>query len=367
MSSQDFNKKVFFMISGIICEFNPFHKGHKHLIDTLKQGNDDNKIVCVMSGNFVQRGEFAIKNKFERAKDALENGADLVIELPTIYSTLSAQGFAKAGVTLLEATGICDSIGFGAENDNIEELQKIALKIKECDSQIKEELAKGISYPKARQNAVNSPLLSTPNNILAIEYLTYTKLKPIAVKRIGKGHDSDDSLYSASEIRRNMSYDDICSMINCEKAILAKLRSMTVDEIAKVDDVSEGLENRIYDSIKKTTSLEELYDLIKTKRYTHSRIRRIILRAYLSIYNDYPIDPQYIRILGLNDSGRSILKQMKKTAKLPIIMKYSDINKLDSSIKETFEKECLFTDLYNLGYKKPLPCGTEQRSKVVII
>ncbi len=145
------------MNSGIICEFNPFHKGHKHLIDTLKQVENDNAIICVMSGNFVQRGEFAIKNKFERAKDALESGADLVIELPTIYSTLSAQGFAKAGVSLLEATGICDSIGFGAEDDNVDELQKVALKIKECDSQIKEELAKGISYPKARQNISSPP------------------------------------------------------------------------------------------------------------------------------------------------------------------------------------------------------------------
>ena len=355
------------MIFGIISEFNPFHNGHKYLINKLKQNNDDDSVICVMSGNFVQRGEFSIKDKFARAKDALENGADLIIELPTIYATQSAQGFAKAGVELLEATGICECIGFGAECDDIEELKKVAKKIKDSDSLIKKELEKGISYPVARQNIINSPLLNSPNNILAIEYLTYTNLDAVAIKRIGKGHDSDDKIYSASEIRKNMNKDYICSMNNCEKAILSKLRSMSKAQISNIDDVSEGLENRIYNAIREATSIDELYSSIKTKRYTHSRIRRIILRAYLSIYNDYPQSPQYIRILGFNDKGKTLLKQMKQVAKLPIIMKYSDINNLNSDIKEAFENECKYTDLHNLGYKKPLPCGTEQRSKVVII
>lgn len=353
------------MILGIICEFNPFHKGHKHLIDSVKGEND--AVVCAMSGNFVQRGEFAVQNKFNRAKTAIENGADLVVEIPTVCSTLSAQGFAKAGVEILEGTGVCDALAFGAECDNTDELLYVAEKIKACDDEIKQELQKGVSYPKARQNVVNSPLLDTPNNILAIEYLTYTKLKPIAVKRIGKGHDSDDSEYSASEIRKNMSLDDICSMENCSNAILAKLRTMTREDFAKIDDVSEGLENRIYDAVRQATSIDEIYDLIKTKRYTHSRIRRIILRSYLSITKDVQKSPAYIRVLAFNDKGREILKQMKKTAKLPVIMRYSDVNDLGDDVKMLFEQECVFTDLYNLGYKKPLPCGAEQRSQVVII
>ena len=354
------------MILGIICEFNPFHKGHKHLIDSVKTHEDD-AVICAMSGNFVQRGEFAVQSKFERAKTALENGADLVIEIPTLCSTLSAQGFAKAGVEILESTGVCQALAFGAECDDADELIKVANKIKECDSQIKEELQKGVSYPKARQNAIGSPLLETPNNILAIEYLTYTSLKPIVVKRIGKGHDSDDKEYSASEIRKNMSLDDICSMENCNNAILAKLRTMTKEDFANIDDVSEGLENRIYDAVRQATSINEIYDLVKTKRYTHSRIRRIILRSYLSITKDAPKNPTYIRVLGINDKGREILRQMKKTSKLPVLMRYSDINQTDCAVKDLFEQECIFTDLYNLGYKKPLPCGAEQRSQVVII
>ena len=167
------------MVTGIICEFNPFHKGHKYLIDTVKK--DGAHVVCVMSGSFVQRGECAVYDKFSRAKTAIENGADLVIELPTECSTLSAQGFAEAGVALLEATGICDSIAFGAECGNADELKKVADEIKAHDGEIKAELAKGVSYPTARQNVINSPLLDTPNNILAIEYLSCTDLKPLAV------------------------------------------------------------------------------------------------------------------------------------------------------------------------------------------
>lgn len=354
------------MILGIICEFNPFHKGHKHLIDSVKVNKND-AVICAMSGNFVQRGEFAVQNKFERARVALENGADLVIEIPTICSTLSAQGFAMAGVELLESTGVCQALAFGAECDDVNRLIEVAEKIKECDEEIKAELQKGISYPKARQNAVNSPLLETPNNILAIEYLTYTKLKPVVVKRIGKGHDTDDEEYSASEIRKHMSLDDICSMENCDSAILAKLRTMKPEDFAKIDDVSEGLENRIYDAVRQATSLNDVYDLIKTKRYTHSRIRRIILRSYLSITKDISKYPAYIRVLGFNEKGREILKEMKKTSKLPVIMRYNDINSLNDEAKLLFEQECAFTDLYNLGYKKPLPCGTEQRSQVIII
>lgn len=349
---------------GIICEFNPFHKGHKHLIDSVKNGNG---IICAMSGNFVQRGEMAVADKYQRAKAALENGADLVIEIPTVCSTLSAQGFAKAGVGILEATGVCDGIAFGAECDDVDSLIEISEEIIERDGEIKEELKKGVSYPQARKNVINSPILDSPNNILAIEYLTYTSLKPIAVKRIGKGHDSDDKEYSASEIRKHLNQNEIASLKNCESAILYKLRTMTAEDFKKIDDVSEGLENRIVEAIKSSSSLEEIYDRIKTKRYTHSRIRRIILRAFLSIDSSVSKNPQYLHILGFNDRGKEILGQMKKTAKLPIITKFSDINNESELVKELYLQECEFTNIYNLGFKEPKPCGTEQASKIIII
>lgn len=353
------------MITGIICEFNPFHAGHKYLIDSVKKENDG--IVCVMSGNFVQRGEFAVYDKFSRAKTALENGADLVIELPCAYSLRSAEGFARAGVEILEATNTVERIAFGAECDNMDDLKRLSYKIAEKEQEIKAEMKKGITYPTARKSVIGSSLLDTPNNILAVEYIKSTKLPCTAVKRIGKGHDSDDEKYSASEIRKKLSYNEICSLKNCETAVLAKLRYMTANDFLEIEDVTEGLENRIADMVRISTSLDELYDNIKTKRYTHSRIRRIILKAYLGITKEYTEKVPYIRILGFNSKGQEILSQMKKNANLPIISRYSNTDALDEYGKDLFELECRCTDLYNLGYKKPLPCGTEQRSKVIIL
>ena len=350
---------------GIICEFNPIHEGHKHLISTVKDEND--AVICAMSGNFVQRGEFAVYDKFERAKSAIEAGADLVIEIPTLCSTLSAQGFAKAGVDILEATGICNAIAFGSECGNINELKRIANEIKEKDELIKAELAKGVSYPAARQNVIASPVLEGANDILAIEYISQTTLDTIAVKRIGKGHDSDDKAFSSSEIRKHLSLDDISSLKNCEKAVLYKLRTMSEADFLNIDDVSEGLENRIVGALKTAKTLDELYDMIKTKRYTHSRIRRIILRAYLGITKDMPKNPQYLRVLAFNAKGRELLSEMKKRAVLPVITKYGDAKAQGEEARKLFELESQFTDIYNLGYKIPHPCEEEKTKQIYIV
>ncbi|MCC8073904.1 MAG: nucleotidyltransferase family protein [Clostridiales bacterium] len=350
---------------GIICEFNPFHAGHKYLIDSVKQ--DKNGIICIMSGNIMQRGTFAVKDKFSRTKDALNNGADLVIELPCAYSLLSADGFAKYATEILEATGVVDNIAFGSECGNIDELTSLLKEIKSKDDEIKEEQKKGITYPAACKNVVKSDLLNCPNNILALEYLKHTTLPCITVKRIGKGHDSDDEKYSASAIRKSMNNSDICTLENCETAILAMLRTMTADDFLEIEDVSEGLENRIIQAVRQASSLNELYDLIKTKRYTHARIRRIILRAYLGITKNYPKNPPYIRILGFNSNGREILSKMKKSASLPIVCRYSDVKHLNSDAINLFELECRCTDLYNLGFSPVKPCGTEQKAKLVTI
>lgn len=350
------------MVTGIICEFNPFHDGHKYLIDKIKQNG--NSVICCMSGNFVQRGEFAVFDKFARTETALSGGADLVIELPSACAVLSAEGFAKSAVNLLKSTGIVDEIAFGAENDNINELKKIAVMLNDesIKAAIINEMKKGIPYHTARKNILKTDLLDSPNNILACEYLRFADVPCRAVKRIGKGHDTDDELYSASAIRKTLDKNTISSIKNCETAVLAKLRQMNKDNFRKIADVNEGLENRIYDAVRNAGSLDELYGLIKTKRYTLSRIRRIILRAYLGI-DDNSAQAPYIRILGFNSTGRDLLSEMKKTADLPIITKYSDCS---NNTREYFEKECLYTDLYNLGYKNPLPCGTEQRSRIVI-
>lgn len=348
---------------GIVCELNPMHGGHKYLFDCCKKEND--AIILAMSGNFTQRGDFAVYDKYMRAKTAVENGADLVIEIPAVSSLQCAQGYAKAGVKILESTGICDCLAFGAEDDDIQALKEISDKIKEKDEDIVNQLKSGVSYPKARQNAVNSPLLLTPNNILAIEYLTYTSLPCKAVKRIGKGHDSNDTVYSASEIRKHLDKNEICSIENCEKAILYKLRTMNAEDFKNIEDVSEGLENRIVNAVKTAKTVEEVYDKIKTKRYTHSRIRRIIMRAYLGITKDMPTLPEYLHILAFNEKGRKMLSEMKEKATLPILTRYGDIK--DERIKKLFDTESRFTDIYSLGFIEIRNCGEEQRAKVEII
>ena len=345
---------------GVICEFNPFHKGHKYLIETLKSGG--NRVICVMSGNFVQRGEFAIYDKFERARAALEGGADLVFELPTAVSTSSAEGFAKGGVELLESLGCVDAIAFGAENDNIQELKAVAEKLKNIQGDIAAKMKSGISYPAARSKVLGTDILDCPNNILACEYLKFANLPCIAIKRIGKGLNSDDEEYSATAIRNKMNNADIASMHNCEAAVLYKLRTMSKEDFARLEDVSEGLENRIYDAARQAKSLDELYELIKSKRYTLSRIKRIVLRAYLGIGKDEPKTP-YIRLLGFNKEGKELLSEIKEKSTLPIITKISDCD--DEQLK-FFERECRYTDLYNLGFCPPRPCGTEQMSQIII-
>ena len=351
------------MRTGIICEFNPFHKGHKYLIDEVKK--TDSSVICCMSGNFVQRGEFAVYDKFTRAKTALENGADLVIELGAECSTLSAERFAKSAVKLLEGTGVVDQIAFGAENNNVEQLTKVAKMLNDdsVKAQIKSEMKNGVSYPVARKNVLKTDLLNRPNNILAVEYLRFMTVKPFAVKRIGEGHDTNDINYSSSAIRNSLKLGEISSIYNCEKAVLAKLRCFNANDFAKIADVNDGLENRLCDAVKNATTLNELYDLVNTKRYTMSRIKRIVLRSYLGIEGTNAEMP-YIRVLGFNDKGKELLKEIKAKSNLPIVTRPADCNEANI---DYFNRECRYTDLYNLGYEKALPCGTEQRSQIVII
>ncbi len=347
---------------GIICEFNPFHKGHKYLIDSVK--GDGDGIICVMSSSFVQRGEAAVYTKFDRAETAVRNGADLVIELITPCAVQSAQGFAKAGVKLLESTGICGAIAFGAECDDVNELIRISEEIKDKDDEIKKALESGCSYPAARRSVINSPLLDTPNNILAVEYLSCTNLKPVIVKRIGKGHDSDDGEYSASEIRKHLT--DKAQLKNCERAVLYKLRTMTESDFAEIEDVGEGLENRICEALKTAKNLDELYDSIKTKRYTHSRIRRIILRAYLGITKNTDCEPKYIRVLAMNDKGRDMLSEISVKGDLPIVTRYKEAKALTPDALAQFERECLYTDIHALCFDEPLPCCADKTHKLTV-
>ena len=187
----------------------------------------------------------------------------------------------------------------------------------------------GCSYPAARRQVIDSPLLDTPNNILALEYMECTQLPCTCVQRLGLGHDTVDPLYSASAIRATLPAEAIYSIEHCQRAVLAVLRRMEAADWAAIDDVTDGLENRLARAAQSATSLEELYTTIKTKRYTHARIRRIVLRAYLGIgKGDYPATPPYLRVLGFNAAGKALLAKMQHSATLPTVTRMADVKAL---------------------------------------
>lgn len=376
-------------VAAIICEYNPFHKGHKFQIGRTKELRGADAVVGIMSGNFVQRGDVAIFSKELRAKAAISAGMDLVIELPTVFAMQSAEFFAKNAVKIADSLGIVDVLSFGTECDNVDSIVKIAEFL--CDEPaefsgyVKSCLANGMSYPSARADAVKrlmgddySNILSSPNNILGIEYCKAlhnlkSSITPVAIERTGCSHDSDTAsggFASATHIRSLImsgAKDAALSYIPTEcvnifenapihnadrmkKAILAEIIKMPPKKLADISDVSEGMENRIKDAALSTDSLDELFDAVKTKRYTHSRIRRIILSAYLGITNkDRSLSPSYIKILDHNETGQELIRQMKKTASLPIVRNTSQVNKLNNpEIKALWERERIFDKVYEM-------------------
>ena len=304
-------------VIGIVAEYNPFHTGHAYQIAQARAAlGTQSAVVAVMSGNWVQQADCAIAHKWLRARLALMGGADLVLELPTAYATRSAEGFARAGVQLLEATGVVERLAFGTECADLQALTALAGEIKAHQREIAQVMKTGCSYPAARRKVIDSPLLDTPNNILALEYMECTQLPCTCVQRLGLGHDTADPLYSASAIRATLPAEAIYSIEHCQRAVLAVLRRMEVADWATIDDVTDGLENRLARAAQSATSLEELYTTIKTKRYTHARIRRIVLRAYLGIgKGDYPATPPYLRVLGFNAAGKALLQGSAEDAR----------------------------------------------------
>lgn len=369
-------------ISGIICEYNPFHSGHKYQIDKIKE-ETGGFVVCVMSGNFVQRGEPAIVDKYTRTKMALLGGADLVIELPVAFATASAEAFGECAVYLLDALGVTDRLYFGSESSDISALKEIAdfLDSYEYSSSLNFELQKGLSFPSARMNAVTkslgedySQILQNPNDILGIEYIKAinklgSDIKPHAIKRVGSDHDKANDLkhISAKSIRELIKngedaekfvpfMDLLTDAVNSgeaptdlkylERTILYKIRCMNESQLIAFPDVGEGLENKIKKAASKAENLEELYELIKSKRYTHSRIRRIILRILLDIDSTKMSKPKYIRILGMNKNGETILRAGKN--KYPFVMRYSEVKKIDNTQVSIYETEAKADDIYAL-------------------
>lgn len=384
-------------ICGIICEYNPFHKGHRYHIEETRNRFGATHIVAVMSGNFTQRGDVAIVDKYKRAETALKNGVDLVIELPVQYALSSAEQFAQGAVYLLNALGCVDMLSFGSECGNIDLLKETAGAVyyAQESEEFEKHLKNGLPYPAALQKAMEKfytddviDALATPNNTLAIEYIkaldTFASpIKPVTVKRFGADHDenTDDlsETLSASQLRK-MIYDrqdisafapecdfsNTASILNIETAILSKLRSMSKASIEKTPNVLMGLENRIYKAVQVSTSLNELYFLIKTKRYTLARIRRIILSAFLGITkSDLKINPSYVKILGMNGKGKEILA--KANCELPVNTSLSQLAQGGDNAKKQAKLEERCDNQYALALSKKLPCGLSFTAKPIIL
>ncbi len=389
-------------IAGIVCEYNPMHNGHIYHIEKTKEAGATH-IVCVMSGNFVQRGECAFLDKWTRADIALNCAADLVVDLPTPWACDSAQNFAFGAVSILDSIGI-DMLSFGSEVDDVEKLGKCALAgdDEKVVSSLKKGLQSGKSYPLSLYNAVleiygkeTAEVISSPNSTLALEYIKAleklsSKAEILPVKRLMSEHDSllsNDSFTSAAAIRSLKDIEEAkrfmpeyafekmieqikkgfspCTFENGERAVLSKLRSLSKAEMALYVNDERGLSDRIYESVKTANSLNELFEKVKTKNVTMAKVRRSILRIYLGITPDISLKrPPYIKVLASNERGFEILRKIR--GEVPVITKHSDISKLSDFGKTVYDIQCRTTDLFGIFSKKIRTCCLEQTSPVIL-
>ena len=396
-------------ICGIVAEYNPFHNGHKYQIEEIKNKHGYDAVIAVMSGNFLQRGIPASFDKFTRAKTAIENGVDIVIELPTCYATSSSEFFASGAISILQSLNCLDAVCFGASTDDLDILENIAsILINEPEDYkfyLQKELKKGISYPKARSNSLCNYLsnkyskeileniLPDPNNILGIEYIKalkslHSQIKPIAIKRIGTTYNSQEFDYdcyicSSTAIREKLKNSEIdfikdflpessyktiydnyslgkvqMEINDFEKEILLTLRKMTNYEIAQIADVNEGLENVIQKALLKAYDIDTLIDEIKSKRYTLTRIQRILIHSLFNIktayLSKYKFNPQYARVLAVSKNGKKVLSEIAKKSSIPVITNVAKfIKDANDEQKEMLELDILATNTYTLGYKIP--------------
>lgn len=394
--------------AGIITEYDPLHMGHVHLMaEARRLLGADTGIICVMSGYYVQRGDFAIAGKFARAAAAVQSGADLVLELPVPWALSSAEGFAAGAVELLKAAGAVSRLVFGSESGDAAALLRCAEALCSGDfpGALRRELKKGDSFPAARQRAVEALLpgedagaLARPNDTLGVEYckaLRGSGIRPLAVPRRGAGHDSETAgggFASASAIRsllRRGEEERALSLMapamaaayreeraagrapaglwNCERAVLARLRFLEEADWAALDLGNEGLYRRFARAAGSAASLAELLEAVKTKRYPLARLRRTVLRAYLGLPPAPPERPAYLRVLAANRRGTALLAGMRKTAALPVLSKPAAVRRLPEAARRLFDLEVRAGRLYALACPDPAAVPDEWRTGPVIL
>ena len=384
---------------GIVTEYNPFHKGHAYMIEEAKKKAGADRVVVVMSGSFVQRGEPAIFDKWTRTEAALMNGVDMVLELPVLFAAANAETFARAAVRILEETGIVDVLCFGSESGDLHSMQEAARlmenETEEFQHILKEHLDEGLSYPAARAKAleivsqISSDILSRPNHILGLEYLKALdryncSMEPMTIKREGDYNSPSltEGFASAAAIRKALAENrstealpqlpenvhDVynkalslgtapCFWNELTPALHYKLRMSTTEEIHEIAEVVEGLENRILHSIDSCYDIKDVIDFIKTKRYTRTKIQRILLHILLDIkekevayFMNLPKMP-YIRVLGFKKETSGILADLTDNAKVPVLTnlkKAPEVLNEDGLALLALEKTA--TDLHALTY-----------------
>ena len=372
---------------GIICEYNPLHRGHEKQLRLVRQLGGEG-IVCLMSGNFVQRGAPAIIDKSLRAAAAMECGAALVLALPLTAALSSAEGFAREGVRLLG--GFCDALCFGAETADSALLLSAAeaLLSDGFSPALRQQLDKGLSFPVARSHALaqlgmDPSILDTPNNILGVEYCkailaSGCGMKPMVIHRGGDYHatDADPDNPSATAIRQRMICEEsweslvpeavrsifrgasVHTLADGERAVLAKLRTMRDEDFEALPYGSEGLWRKLMHLSRTLTDLEQIATGVKSKRYTRTRIDRMILCAFLGLTEDMLASPApYARVLAFNDTGRKILKQARQTGSYP------NIGEKLAHPYETLENRS--DDLYGLFATTLEPAGLANSRRVI--
>jgi len=374
---------------GIIAEYNPFHNGHKHHLKAAKELSGAEHAIVVMSGDFVQRGEPAMFDKHLRAKWALENGADMVLLLPAVFSLASAQAFASGGVGILHGTGIVDHLAFGSESGDTAALKAAARMADEESDQFKQliraNLDSGLSYPDARakawqQHMGEDSLLYSPNDILGIEYIRAlnalgSSIQPVTVPRMGPGHDSPEfinNMASASAIRKclthniGVSHDNLVppnvleginnavqaalaprTLDNLSRETVYALRRMTKQQLAALPDVSEGLESLLYSACRQHGDTNSVLEQVKSRRYTMARLKRICMCALLGIYDNpmHKLDGLYIRVLGVRKDSLHLLSHMKEKATLPIVTRFADAEQLNDHRRYMLEADLMASDI----------------------
>lgn len=362
--------------SAVICELNPLHNGHKYIMDKAKESG--NPLVMVMSGNFVQRGSVACVDKWVRTKAALSEGADLVIELPDIYSCSSAEYFAKGAVGILKASGISFDLYFGIEGDNREALSNAVMQRLGVSfmNDAKSGMSGGSSYASS---ALDEPLKS--NNILALEYTVAVKelgadnIKTMPVERTGNKSHTE----TATEIRKRLhdfeglkdvlpakSYSVLeeafgkgLGPVNSsviENYIIAVLRKISSEELSKQAFVSEGLEHKLISEARRCSSFEDLVSSCTSKRYTASRIRRALYSLVTGVTSElldtFKLNTPYIRILGFSRDGAKLVSEISRNACTPVIINASDRDKLSESAGKVFSNQVSATALYEMCLPK---------------